>query len=121
MSAWHKSWKKLEAAAEAEVERLRRSLPDEVRQHAEACPVLLELEAPGDDEEVLLGLFEGACLLDPESAESLPRIHLFLPALWEYTGGDMREFLVEVGRTYLHELGHYLGWDEEDMVQRFLD
>jgi len=27
----------------------------------------------------------------------------------------------EVRVTYLHELGHYLGWDEDDLTARGLD
>jgi len=30
-------------------------------------------------------------------------------------------FREEVERTYLHELGHYLGWDEDDVAARGLD
>jgi predicted Zn-dependent protease with MMP-like domain len=35
--------------------------------------------------------------------------------------GDAATFREEVRRTYLHELGHYLGLDEDDLADRDLD
>ncbi|MDB4474857.1 metallopeptidase family protein [Opitutaceae bacterium] len=49
------------------------------------------------------------------------QIHLFLSNLWEFVEADEAAFLDEVRITYLHELGHYFGWDEEDLAVRDLD
>jgi predicted Zn-dependent protease with MMP-like domain len=73
-------------------------------------------------EDNLLGLFEGYSLLDgePASAEQLPRIRLFLDNLWDYAEGNLSDFKNEVRVTLLHELGHYLGYDEDEVEMRGL-
>ena len=71
----------------------------------------------------ILGLFVGT----PFPAETLDtdpipaQIILFLENIWEFVDGDTPLFREEVRRTYLHELGHYLGLDEDDLVERDLD
>ena len=50
-----------------------------------------------------------------------PQILLFLANIWDYAGGAEPAFREEVRVTYLHELGHYLGWDESDLEVRGLD
>jgi predicted Zn-dependent protease with MMP-like domain len=69
-----------------------------------------------------LGLFSGESLADGwTSGEVLPaHIHLFLENLWEFADGDTEIYREEVRRTYLHELGHYLGLDEDELDQRGL-
>ena len=66
-----------------------------------------------------LGLFEGVGAEDPRSAQ-IPRIVLWLGNLWEMCQGDVEAFQEEVRVTFLHELGHYLGLDEEDLIERDL-
>jgi predicted Zn-dependent protease with MMP-like domain len=113
---------KLLRLAEGEVQRTMERLPAEVRVAAEECMTVYESmeEALEEDEgisEDLLGLFEGFSRLDPIPAgpEDMPRIRLFLDNLWDFVGGDEREFRKEVRITWLHELGHYLGWGEEEV------
>ena len=50
-----------------------------------------------------------------------PQIVLFLENILDYAEGDPAAFRDEVRLTYLHELGHYLGWDENEIAQRGLD
>lgn len=110
--------------AEAEVARLQAALPSPVRLLAERVPVLFHdwppEDAPGED---LLGLFVGYDYggegegVDP----AVTRIELYLENLWNSVEGDPEDFVEEVGITYLHELGHYLGWDEDDLEVRGLD
>ena len=71
----------------------------------------------------LLGLFEGASRLeaDPGSSDPPPRIILYLRNLWDLAAGDPQIFAKEVRTTYLHELGHFLGLDEDDLTLRNLD
>ncbi len=45
----------------------------------------------------------------------MPCITLFLQNLWEFAGEQDRPYRREVRKTFLHELGHYLGWDEEEI------
>lgn len=108
--------------AEAEVQRTMEKLPEDVRDAAGECVVTFEdiADAVAEDEtlaEDLLGLFEGYSRLDPLPAgpADMPRIRLFLDNLWEFAGQDEREFRREVRITWLHELGHYLGWGEEEV------
>jgi predicted Zn-dependent protease with MMP-like domain len=57
---------------------------------------------------------------EPQEPEDMPRITLFLETLWDEAGEDLDAFADEVRTTYLHELGHYFGWDEEDLEERGL-
>ena len=71
----------------------------------------------------LLGLFVGRPWADEESgAVDVPaQILLFLENLWDFSEGEEAVFREEVRTTYLHELGHYLGLDEDDLADRGLD
>ena len=89
--------------------------------------VAYELAIPGYWEEDgvepdSLGLFSGPSCVDPErdTAPEIPLISLFLLNIREASGPDKRAFLDEVRLTYLHELGHYLGLEEDDMERRGL-
>ncbi len=98
-----------------------RTLARGVRVHYPATPApdVLREGFPPD----LLGLFTGT----PHGAElaetnpTPPQILLFLDNLWDFAGGDPAAFAEEVRVTYLHELGHFLGWDEEDLAARGLE
>lgn len=108
--------------AEQEVAQIMKVLPDDIRAHALNCPVSFETKPEaGSDDEDSLGVFEGASLLDEASAENLPYIRIFVENIWEYVERDEQDFLDEVGTTFLHELGHYLGWDEEQLAERGLE
>jgi predicted Zn-dependent protease with MMP-like domain len=51
----------------------------------------------------------------------LPRIRLFLDNLWDHSEGDLRRFRDELRITLLHELGHFLGLDEEQVANLGLE
>ena len=59
---------------------------------------------------------------EAETGETLvpgpAQMHLYLRNLWEEAEGDRDRFVEEVRVTYLHELGHYLGWDEDAIRAR---
>lgn len=100
-----------------------RKLPEKLREEADACVIEFALVSEClagelDLDEDLLGLFEGCSRLDgpPETPQDLPRIRLFLDNLWDHAGGDVAEFREELRITLLHELGHYLGLDEEQVA-----
>lgn len=114
--------------AEKIVARTLQELPPEVREACAALPLLLR--SVPDAEEIAegiepdtMGLFHGACRLDFGQDEPLaaPRITLYLKNIWEEAGADEEVYAEEVRLTLLHELGHYLGWDEEEVAQRGLE
>jgi len=120
-------WKQLCEIADTTVRAARARLPAEVRPAADALPVTFEpwpseamLEDEGVDSEIL-GLFVGPDHGADATATLPPQILLFLENLWDYAEGDEAVFREEVRITYLHELGHYLGWDEDELARRGLD
>ena len=103
-------------------------MPPDLRGRAEALPVRYEERvAPhwiGDGVAPdSLGLFSGPGLRDPDASlsDESPLVTLFLGNLWDWCAGDEDAFLEEVERTYLHEFGHYLGLEEDEMEPRDLD
>ena len=46
---------------------------------------------------------------------ALTILTLFLASIWDEVMGDVRVFREEVRVTFLHELGHYLGLDEDEV------
>lgn len=122
-------WTRLLAAAGDEVAHILRSLPAPVRDKAQPLPVCFEPKPSascvrdGLDPD-LLGLFMGESFAESMtgSGDVLPsQITLYLENIWAYADGDARTYRLEVRRTYLHELGHYLGLDEQDLIDRDLD
>ncbi|HEY1084867.1 MAG TPA: metallopeptidase family protein [Prosthecobacter sp.] len=109
--------------ASAVVRQTMRELPEAIAVAAKDCliqPVFMA-ECLGDGEEIdddLLGVFEGLSLaeVEPSVPVQLPRIRLFLDNLWDYVGEKPDTFREEVRLTLLHELGHYLGLDEEQVT-----
>jgi predicted Zn-dependent protease with MMP-like domain len=121
-------FRQLSALAQQVVTATQQRLPRAVR--APACQVPVCFEAvPNEDilaegwEPDILGLFVGTPHdADPGAPDPLPpQILLFLDNIWDYAEGDPDIFRDEVRITYLHELGHYLGWDEIDLEARGLD
>jgi predicted Zn-dependent protease with MMP-like domain len=116
-------FERLLTIATSVVKSILHSLPEDLREEASACRLeLAEMDALMDiDEELdpdLLGLFEGNTRGDPlpESPEEMPRIRLFLDNLWDASNGELETYRYEVRITFLHELGHYLGLDEEEVA-----
>lgn len=119
----------LTSAAQQVVAAAQRRLPADVRTAAAAVPVCYE-PRPNDAilaegwEPDILGLFVGhehGGELRDDPAPLPPQILLFLENLWDYAEGDGAIFRDEVRLTYLHELGHYLGWDEDEVARRGLE
>jgi predicted Zn-dependent protease with MMP-like domain len=119
---------RLAEIAAATVGATQRKLPPEIRPLARAVPVHYEAAphpsvlAEGFEPDIL-GLFTG----NPHGTEfshdqpAPPQILLYLENLWDLADGDVEIFREEVRLTYLHELGHYLGWDEDELAARGLD
>lgn len=118
-------WAQLLAAAQKTVGETIAALPAGLRERAAALPVVYE-PAPGQAllrdglEPDTLGLFVGPDFADEEQAILPPQIILFLRNIDEMVAGDSDAFRMEVRTTLLHELGHYLGLDEDDLDARGL-
>jgi predicted Zn-dependent protease with MMP-like domain len=112
--------------ASNEVERTLAALPKPLSERAKQLPVTLEripnagLQADGIEPDTL-GLFTGAELAEEGNVPMPPQIILFLENLWDQAGGDERVFCEEIQTTLLHELGHYLGLDEDELTERGLE
>ena len=119
-------WIKLQELALAEVEATLAELPKPLREEAQKLPVTFEhkpnsgLQADGIEEDTL-GLFTGADFAGGAAEVLPPQIILFLDNLWNLAEGDEKVFCDEVRTTFLHELGHFLGLDEDDLTERGLD
>jgi len=120
------SWEKLCAVASAEVEATVSALPKSLRARAEKLPVTFErqpkagMQADGIESDTL-GLFTGAEFVEEGNVPLPPQIILFLENLRDFAEGDEVIFREEVRTTFLHELGHYLGLDEDELSERGLE
>jgi predicted Zn-dependent protease with MMP-like domain len=119
-------WGKLYALASAEVEKTLMALPKPLRERAKELAVTFErqpnkdLQADGIEMDTL-GLFTGAEFVEEGNVPLPPQIILFLENLWEFAEGNEKIFQEETRKTFLHELGHYLGLDEDELTERGLE
>ncbi len=121
------AWKYWVRMAEREVARTLAGLPQRLRRAAEALPVTCErrpsraLTEDGVEPDTM-GLFVGPAFEEePQAGNDVPsQILLFLEVIREESGDDEEVFREEVRKTYLHELGHYLGLDEKGLEDREL-
>jgi predicted Zn-dependent protease with MMP-like domain len=120
------NWKKLSEMASAEVEGVLIKLPAPLREEAKQLPVALERVPNGElleegIEADTLGIFTGAEFAEKGHIPMPSHIILFLENIWEYAEGDEKAFREEIQTTFLHELGHYFGLEEEDLFERGLE
>lgn len=121
-------WNELRRMATEEIDAILGGLARPLRERAAPLPVTFQ-RCPNEEqladglEPDILGLFLG-----PEMGDELatlsplpPQIILFLHNLWDMAEEDPDFFRDEVRTTYLHELGHYLGLDEDDLIDRGLE
>jgi predicted Zn-dependent protease with MMP-like domain len=119
---------RLLSVAREVVTAAQKRLPPAVRAAADTVPVSYE-PVPNEDilaegwEPDILGLFVGhEHLGELEETQPLPpQILLFLENIRDLAEGDESIYRDEVRLTYLHELGHYLGWDEDEVARRGLE
>ncbi len=109
-------WESLKARAAAVVEEAIAALPAEIRAEARQVPVLFEEECDWDPD--ILGTY--GHFSPNEIGEANGPIILYLATLADFCAEEGEDFADEVRLTYLHELGHHLGWDEGDLEERGL-
>ena len=119
-------WEGLQELALAEIEAVLLELPEPLREEARELPVTFEprpnagLQADGIESDTL-GLFTGAEFADA-GREVLPsQIILFLENIWEVVEGVPEVFQEEIRTTFIHELGHFFGLDEDELKERGLE
>jgi predicted Zn-dependent protease with MMP-like domain len=121
-------WRRLLGIAEEEVSRVLHEIAGHLRETAQAVTLVYEavpstaLVKDGIESDTL-GLFVGDAFADAgqSSYPIPPQIILFLENLWDAAEENEEFFRDEVRATYLHELGHYLGLDEQDLTDRGLE
>jgi predicted Zn-dependent protease with MMP-like domain len=106
-----------EDLAQRQIAETQRALPQPIQVRAREVPVFLKRDGTGKNS-ARLGVFEGYSLLDgpPTQPDEMPRITIFFDTLARAVNYQRTVFLSEVQITYLHELGHYFGWDEEQIA-----
>ena len=101
-------------------------LPAPLREEAKLLPITFErvpnakLLEEGMEADTL-GIFTGAEFAEKGHIPMPSQIILFLKNLWDYAEGDEKAYREEIRTTFLHELGHYLGLDEDDLTGRGLE
>jgi predicted Zn-dependent protease with MMP-like domain len=121
-------WKKLHRLAADEVEATLAALPAPLWERARAVPVTFQArpnsvqQADGIEVDTL-GLFAGPEFAEEETTAVPvpPQIILFLENIWDQAEGDDEVYRDEIQTTFTHELGHYLGLNEEDLFDRGLE
>jgi predicted Zn-dependent protease with MMP-like domain len=110
------------------VEEAIETIPRRFARHVRNLAVVIEDE-PSDElleeleldpsSDTLLGLYQGTPLPDRGWAygNTLPdRITLFQGPIEDECEGDEDEIVVAIGETLIHELGHYFGLSEEEIM-----
>jgi predicted Zn-dependent protease with MMP-like domain len=116
------------AIADHEVQAVCAALPEDLRACIAALTITLDPyplpdeEMEEGDDENLLGLFEGPGYAElPDNVDPMPSaIRLYIENLRDEAEDDPKRFRHEVRKTLLHELGHYLGLEEDDLDKRGL-
>jgi predicted Zn-dependent protease with MMP-like domain len=109
--------------------RVLASLPADLRDRAAEVTVVVadratraQLDGAGGGDDDLLGLYEGVNLVERHVGDMetvADRITLFRIPLME-SCRTMEELREEIRITLLHELGHYFGFEENDLEDRGL-
>jgi hypothetical protein len=94
-------WEELHRRATSIIEHVIAQLPDPLRAEAKRVGYHLARTCPDDDG--TLGDYD----YETET------IRLFLLSLQRFTQEEELDFFSELRKTYLHELGHHLGLDED--------
>ena len=119
-------WDQLQKLALSEIEKILTELPQPLREQAQQLSVTfektpsVELQADGIEGDTL-GLFTGSEFADEGETVLPAQMILFLENLWDLGEADEKVFCEEVRTTFLHELGHFFGLNEDDLTERGLE
>lgn len=106
------------------IDSIPRRFADEIKNVAivieerPSAELLAEMEMDADA--VLLGLYQGIPLPERQWAHgnTLPDcITLYQHEIEEDCAGDEDEIVVAIGETLIHELGHYFGLSEDEIME----
>jgi predicted Zn-dependent protease with MMP-like domain len=118
-----------EGEVHAMLEDVLAALPRDVRGALEGVDLALlqlpdpKVHASPDVDPLVLGLYRGTNLLEKSHLHvpgDLDRIEIFQRNV-ERVVDDKDELREELKVTLLHEIGHHLGWDEDDLEKRGLN
>lgn len=104
---------------EQTIERAIDELPAELRAHLDNVEVIVE--SAHWDEPDLYGFYEGVPLTERTTGstdfQQPDRVYVFRTPLVEDFGSDPRELAHEIRVTFLHEVAHHFGIDEERLEE----
>jgi predicted Zn-dependent protease with MMP-like domain len=104
------------------------TIPERFAREVKNVAIVIEDE-PSDElldememgpDETLLGLYQGVPLTERAWAQGniLPdRITLFQGSIEDECEGNEDEIVVAIGETLIHELGHYFGMGEDEIME----
>lgn len=121
------SEKEFDRAVEAALERL----PEPVRNYLSNVAIAVE-PIPADDDlrgnpplsPTILGVFRGSPLAEKASMDPwahFPSSIVLYQRNLERFARDREDLIEQIDVTLLHEVGHFLGFDEDDLAERGLD
>lgn len=111
-------WESLQARAQMVVDCTLAELPPEILAEARQVPCLFQPES--EEDLTILGIYAGQ--FEPgELSVGRGPIILYLVTIADYCEDGGADFDEEVRLTYLHELGHHFGWDEDELEARGLE
>jgi len=118
-------------AFEKAVEVALEKVPERVREKMKDVPVMVE-DLPRDEDltgdpplsPLSLGMFRGhsireRSLMDPWT--ELPGSIILYKRNLERDAATRADLVEQIEQTVVHEVGHFVGWDEEDLHERGLD
>jgi predicted Zn-dependent protease with MMP-like domain len=115
---------RFQALVQEAIDSIPRRFADEIKNVAiviedrPSAELLAEMEMEPDA--VLLGLYQGIPLPERQWAHgnTLPDcITLYQDEIEDDCAGDEDEIVVAIGETLIHELGHYFGLSEEEIME----
>jgi len=109
-------WDRLKTRAERIIGVTQAKLPPEILAEAKKVPCLFLPWCEEDPD--LLGSY--ADFAPNEVSAANGPIILYLETIDDFCADEGSSFEEEVRTTYLHELGHHFGWDEDDLEARGL-
>jgi len=94
------------------------SLPGDIKFEAQKVPFVVKDWPIEKEDGNVLGHYQKLGL--GTSMEGGASIVIFTGSIFQHCQDTGLEFEDEVKTTYLHELGHHFGWDEEEIAKRGL-